>query len=171
VNHYWFIYSLCNCPLICKFLSGGSHRWRNWLWEDYAGWYACLRSLQNILCWNTSVCCSFVGSSLSYWKHVFIERKINFVLFCCVLFGVPFGGNTRIMSYIMWKTFVWLGGLQVPQYILDHMWTQKKPCRIICTQPRRISATSGLSCLTRLLLDNGLDQLEFGYAELVSDVL
>uniref|UniRef100_A0A7I4A4A1 RNA helicase n=1 Tax=Physcomitrium patens TaxID=3218 RepID=A0A7I4A4A1_PHYPA len=31
---------------------------------------------------------------------------------------------------------------QVPQYILDHMWSQNKPCRIICTQPRRISATS-----------------------------
>ncbi|KAG6557198.1 hypothetical protein Mapa_001125 [Marchantia paleacea] len=31
---------------------------------------------------------------------------------------------------------------QVPQYILSHVWQQGKPCRIICTQPRRISATS-----------------------------
>ncbi|KAL2634461.1 hypothetical protein R1flu_005940 [Riccia fluitans] len=31
---------------------------------------------------------------------------------------------------------------QVPQYILNHMWQQGKPCRIVCTQPRRISATS-----------------------------
>ncbi|CAM6097575.1 unnamed protein product [Calypogeia fissa] len=31
---------------------------------------------------------------------------------------------------------------QVPQYILDHMWQQGKPCKILCTQPRRISATS-----------------------------
>ncbi|KAL3693235.1 hypothetical protein R1sor_006886 [Riccia sorocarpa] len=31
---------------------------------------------------------------------------------------------------------------QVPQYILNHMWQQGKPCRILCTQPRRISATS-----------------------------
>ncbi|KAH9536794.1 hypothetical protein CY35_16G018300 [Sphagnum magellanicum] len=31
---------------------------------------------------------------------------------------------------------------QVPQYILDHMWNTGKPCKIICTQPRRLSATS-----------------------------
>jgi hypothetical protein len=59
---------------------------------------------------------------------------------------------------------------QVPQYILDHMWAQKKPCRIICTQPRRISATSGLSYLAPLLLeDHGISWS--CCAELVSDVL
>lgn len=31
---------------------------------------------------------------------------------------------------------------QVPQFILDHMWSQGKSCKILCTQPRRISATS-----------------------------
>ncbi|KAK4740463.1 hypothetical protein SAY87_032344 [Trapa incisa] len=31
---------------------------------------------------------------------------------------------------------------QVPQYILDSMWAKEKTCKIICTQPRRISATS-----------------------------
>ncbi|KAI5067330.1 hypothetical protein GOP47_0017858 [Adiantum capillus-veneris] len=31
---------------------------------------------------------------------------------------------------------------QVPQYILDHLWSQGRPCRIICAQPRRISASS-----------------------------
>ncbi|XP_002978696.2 DExH-box ATP-dependent RNA helicase DExH6 [Selaginella moellendorffii] len=31
---------------------------------------------------------------------------------------------------------------QVPQYLLDHMWGQGKSCRVVCTQPRRISATS-----------------------------
>lgn len=31
---------------------------------------------------------------------------------------------------------------QVPQFILDHMWNQGKSCKILCTQPRRISATS-----------------------------
>ncbi|KAF8083144.1 hypothetical protein N665_0790s0007 [Sinapis alba] len=32
---------------------------------------------------------------------------------------------------------------QVPQYLLDHMWYSKREsCKIICTQPRRISATS-----------------------------
>ncbi|KAH9315838.1 hypothetical protein KI387_024465, partial [Taxus chinensis] len=31
---------------------------------------------------------------------------------------------------------------QVPQFILDHMWSQGKACKILCTQPRRISATS-----------------------------
>jgi HrpA-like RNA helicase len=32
---------------------------------------------------------------------------------------------------------------QVPQYLLDHMWHSKKEaCKIICTQPRRISAIS-----------------------------
>eukprot|EP00249_Psilotum_nudum_P020389 c27681_g1_i1 orf=52-3915(+) len=29
---------------------------------------------------------------------------------------------------------------QVPQFILDHVWSQGKPCKILCTQPRRISA-------------------------------
>ncbi|XP_060186851.1 DExH-box ATP-dependent RNA helicase DExH6 [Lycium barbarum] len=31
---------------------------------------------------------------------------------------------------------------QVPQYILDHMWGKGETCKIVCTQPRRISATS-----------------------------
>ncbi|KAL8088386.1 DExH-box ATP-dependent RNA helicase DExH6 isoform X2 [Apium graveolens] len=31
---------------------------------------------------------------------------------------------------------------QVPQYILDHMWRKGEACKIVCTQPRRISATS-----------------------------
>lgn len=31
---------------------------------------------------------------------------------------------------------------QVPQYLLDHMWGKGEACKIVCTQPRRISATS-----------------------------
>ena len=31
---------------------------------------------------------------------------------------------------------------QVPQYILEHCWGNGEPCRIMCTQPRRLSATS-----------------------------
>ncbi|GJN14786.1 hypothetical protein PR202_gb01645 [Eleusine coracana subsp. coracana] len=31
---------------------------------------------------------------------------------------------------------------QVPQFILDHMWGKGESCKIICTQPRRISAIS-----------------------------
>ncbi|CAN4084548.1 unnamed protein product [Withania somnifera] len=31
---------------------------------------------------------------------------------------------------------------QVPQFILDHMWGKGETCKIICTQPRRISATA-----------------------------
>ncbi|KAJ6796566.1 DExH-box ATP-dependent RNA helicase DExH6 [Iris pallida] len=31
---------------------------------------------------------------------------------------------------------------QVPQYILDHMWGKGETCKIVCTQPRRISAIS-----------------------------
>ncbi|KAE9596328.1 hypothetical protein Lal_00048828 [Lupinus albus] len=31
---------------------------------------------------------------------------------------------------------------QVPQYILDHVWGKGEACKIVCTQPRRISATS-----------------------------
>ncbi|PKA50139.1 putative pre-mRNA-splicing factor ATP-dependent RNA helicase [Apostasia shenzhenica] len=31
---------------------------------------------------------------------------------------------------------------QVPQYILDHMWSKGEACKIVCTQPRRISAIS-----------------------------
>ncbi|MED6135095.1 hypothetical protein PIB30_042981 [Stylosanthes scabra] len=31
---------------------------------------------------------------------------------------------------------------QVPQFILDHMWSKGAVCKIVCTQPRRISATS-----------------------------
>lgn len=32
--------------------------------------------------------------------------------------------------------------LQVPQMILDYCCAQKKPCRIFCTQPRRLAALS-----------------------------
>ncbi|GJP43303.1 hypothetical protein CLOM_g2784 [Closterium sp. NIES-68] len=31
---------------------------------------------------------------------------------------------------------------QVPQFILDHEWAHGRRCRVLCTQPRRISATS-----------------------------
>ncbi|OWM73264.1 hypothetical protein CDL15_Pgr001378 [Punica granatum] len=31
---------------------------------------------------------------------------------------------------------------QVPQFLLDSMWAKGKACKIVCTQPRRISATS-----------------------------
>ena len=31
---------------------------------------------------------------------------------------------------------------QVPQYILDESWRQGRACRVLCTQPRRISAVS-----------------------------
>lgn len=31
---------------------------------------------------------------------------------------------------------------QVPQFLLDHMWGKREACKIICTQPRRISAIS-----------------------------
>ncbi|KAL6554433.1 hypothetical protein OROMI_020106 [Orobanche minor] len=31
---------------------------------------------------------------------------------------------------------------QVPQFLLDHAWSKGESCKIVCTQPRRISATS-----------------------------
>ncbi|KAH6780972.1 helicase in vascular tissue and tapetum [Perilla frutescens var. hirtella] len=31
---------------------------------------------------------------------------------------------------------------QVPQFLLDHAWSKGDTCKIVCTQPRRISATS-----------------------------
>ncbi|KAB8472942.1 hypothetical protein FH972_025307 [Carpinus fangiana] len=31
---------------------------------------------------------------------------------------------------------------QVPQFLLDYMWSKGEACKIVCTQPRRISATS-----------------------------
>ena len=31
---------------------------------------------------------------------------------------------------------------QVPQYLLDAAWQQGQACRVLCTQPRRISAVS-----------------------------
>lgn len=31
---------------------------------------------------------------------------------------------------------------QVPQYVLEHVWSKHETCKIICTQPRRISAVS-----------------------------
>lgn len=34
---------------------------------------------------------------------------------------------------------------QVPQFILDSEWEKGRQCRVVCTQPRRISATSGHS--------------------------
>ncbi|KAK6917992.1 Helicase, C-terminal [Dillenia turbinata] len=31
---------------------------------------------------------------------------------------------------------------QVPQFLLEHMWSKGEPCKIVCTQPRRLSAIS-----------------------------
>ncbi|KAA3464462.1 DExH-box ATP-dependent RNA helicase DExH6-like [Gossypium australe] len=36
---------------------------------------------------------------------------------------------------------------QVPQFLLDYMWGKGEACKILCTQPRRISATSGVDKL------------------------
>jgi HrpA-like RNA helicase len=37
--------------------------------------------------------------------------------------------------------------LQVPQFILEDAWYRGKGCRVVCTQPRRISAISGAPLL------------------------
>lgn len=42
--------------------------------------------------------------------------------------------------------------VQVPQYILDHMWGQGKVCKAVCTQPRRISAISGVKLFSNLII-------------------
>ena len=44
---------------------------------------------------------------------------------------------------------------QVPQYILEDMWEQRKGCRVICTQPRRISA---VSVAERVAVERGEDR-------------
>lgn len=31
---------------------------------------------------------------------------------------------------------------QIPQYIIDDCWSRGEPCRVVCTQPRRLSAVS-----------------------------
>ncbi|KAH7533694.1 hypothetical protein FEM48_Zijuj04G0158700 [Ziziphus jujuba var. spinosa] len=43
---------------------------------------------------------------------------------------------------------------QVPQYLLDYMWGKGKACKIVCTQPRRISA---LSVAERISNERGQD--------------
>lgn len=48
----------------------------------------------------------------------------------------PFWQDGLMLYYSSWT-------IQVPQYILDSMWAKEKACKIVCTQPRRISATSG----------------------------
>ncbi|KAK2996686.1 hypothetical protein RJ639_026089 [Escallonia herrerae] len=40
-------------------------------------------------------------------------------------------------GFVAWKL-----PRKVPQYILDYMWGKGEACKIVCTQPRRISATS-----------------------------
>lgn len=37
-----------------------------------------------------------------------------------------------------------LNMIQVPQFILDYVWGKGEVCKIVCTQPRRISAMSGV---------------------------
>ena len=44
------------------------------------------------------------------------------------------------------KLLAWLANQcvpQVPQFILEDAWYRGKGCRVVCTQPRRISAVSG----------------------------
>lgn len=31
---------------------------------------------------------------------------------------------------------------QIPQYTLEDCWTREEPCRVLCTQPRRLSAVT-----------------------------
>ncbi|KAL7215628.1 hypothetical protein ACSBR1_027724 [Camellia fascicularis] len=38
---------------------------------------------------------------------------------------------------------------QVPQFLLDYMWGKGEACKIVCTQPRRISATSVAERISR----------------------
>lgn len=47
------------------------------------------------------------------------------------------------LSLFLLSCFNFLNIIQVPQFILDHMWGKGEVCKIVCTQPRRISAISG----------------------------
>lgn len=49
-----------------------------------------------------------------------------------------------ITGFINLLIFSFFNMVQVPQYLLDHMWGKGEACKIVCTQPRRISAISGL---------------------------
>lgn len=44
--------------------------------------------------------------------------------------------------------------IQVPQFLLEHIWSKGETCKIVCTQPRRISATSGARNSLRSFLVN-----------------
>lgn len=48
-----------------------------------------------------------------------------------------------ICNYLSLVKQFFLDENQVPQYLLDYMWDKGEACKIICTQPRRISAISG----------------------------
>ncbi|KAI3812290.1 hypothetical protein L1987_16997 [Smallanthus sonchifolius] len=45
-----------------------------------------------------------------------------------------------------------LMNLIVPQYLLDYMWSKAEACKIVCTQPRRISA---ISVAERISIERG----------------
>ena len=63
---------------------------------------------------------------------------------------LPIAGHRQeILQAILSQQVILIAGetgcgktTQVPQYILEDCWGRGEPCRIMCTQPRRLSATS-----------------------------
>jgi HrpA-like RNA helicase len=51
------------------------------------------------------------------------------------------GGGIRAAAVVVVEGETGCGKTtQVPQFLVDHCWAQSKPCRVMCTQPRVISA-------------------------------
>ena len=79
--------------------------------------------------------CDLVPGSTSERLWRFMLLSLCKVLFVC-------GYLLTVNKIIIRDTWA-INLIQVPQFLLDYMWGKGEACKIVCTQPRRISAVSG----------------------------
>lgn len=71
--------------------------------------------------------------------------RVKGVPFSTNYFKIKILKNCSGLSYFCFMLYNSFGNMvQVPQFLLDYMWGRGEACKIVCTQPRRISAISGL---------------------------
>ncbi|KAK7304961.1 hypothetical protein VNO77_42857 [Canavalia gladiata] len=76
------------------------------------------------------------------------SRQVNLLLFDDIEFSLDMHLLGSLVVIICGETGCGKT-TQVPQYILDHMWGKGEVCKIFCTQPHHISATSVCERISR----------------------
>lgn len=137
----------------CLYLSMVAEKFCYWLWEilyHQLHWTDFQHNFLDLL----FVSYLNAGCSCIWWDWVRKDHT-GYQFFTSILWSLlrtymGFFWNFHDIAFMLTTSFInliifsFFNMVQVPQYLLDHMWGKGEACKIVCTQPRRISAISGL---------------------------